>query len=81
MRPHGQQPLKELAEHRAPPHRPRVLGVGGIDGLPQEELQTTIPWVDFVVHKLLPVVIVIALAWLGNRRVARSTRPAPRVAV
>ena len=25
----------------------------------QEELQTTIPWVDFVVHKLVPAVIVI----------------------
>ena len=24
----------------------------------QEELQTTIPWVDFVVHKLMPVVLV-----------------------
>ena len=24
----------------------------------QEELQTTIPWVDFVVHKLMPIVIV-----------------------
>ena len=24
----------------------------------QEELQTTIPWVDFVVHKLMPVAIV-----------------------
>lgn len=24
----------------------------------QEELQTTIPWVDFVVHKLIPVVLV-----------------------
>ncbi len=118
----------------------------------QEELQTTIPWVDFVVHKLMPAVIVIdwlvdpprhrlplgvafawlayplawfaftlirgarvdwypypfvdvgahgygrvlvngiamavamavaalALAWLGNRRAARSTRGAPRVAV
>ncbi|MBA3401834.1 MAG: Pr6Pr family membrane protein [Actinobacteria bacterium] len=46
----------------------------------QEELQTTIPWVDFVVHKLLPVVLVVdwlldsprrrlpgwaALAWLS----------------
>ena len=118
----------------------------------QEELQTTIPWVDFVVHKLMPAVIVIdwlvdpprnrlrlafalawlayplvwfaytlirgasvdwypypfvdvaahgyrrvlvngiamavamglgalALAWLGNRRAARSARGAPRVAV
>lgn len=28
----------------------------------QEELQTTIPWVDFVVHKLMPVVLVVA--WL-----------------
>lgn len=25
----------------------------------QEELQTTIPWVDFVVHKLIPVVLVV----------------------
>jgi len=25
----------------------------------QEELQTTIPWVDFVVHKLMPVVLVV----------------------
>jgi phosphatidylserine synthase len=25
----------------------------------QEELQTTIPWVDFVVHKLMPVVVVV----------------------
>jgi hypothetical protein len=25
----------------------------------QEELQTTIPWVDFVVHKLVPAVVVI----------------------
>ena len=24
----------------------------------QEELQTTIPWVDFVVHKLMPIVLV-----------------------
>lgn len=24
----------------------------------QEELQTTIPWVDFVVHKLIPIVVV-----------------------
>ena len=24
----------------------------------QEELQTTVPWVDFVVHKLMPVVLV-----------------------
>ena len=24
----------------------------------QEELQTTIPWVDFVVHKLMPVALV-----------------------
>lgn len=46
----------------------------------QEELQTTIPWVDFVVHKLMPVVLVVdwlvdpprhrlpwwtALAWLA----------------
>jgi len=25
----------------------------------QEELQTTIPWVDFVVHKLMPIVLVV----------------------
>lgn len=25
----------------------------------QEELQTTIPWVDFVVHKLMPLVLVV----------------------
>ena len=25
----------------------------------QEELQTTVPWVDFVVHKLMPVVLVV----------------------
>ncbi len=25
----------------------------------QEELQTTIPWVDFVVHKLMPVVLIV----------------------
>jgi hypothetical protein len=25
----------------------------------QEELQTTIPWVDFIVHKLMPVVVVV----------------------
>lgn len=25
----------------------------------QEELQTTIPWVDFVVHKLIPIVLVV----------------------
>jgi hypothetical protein len=25
----------------------------------QEELQTAIPWVDFVVHKLMPVVLVV----------------------
>ncbi len=46
----------------------------------QEELQTTVPWVDFVVHKLMPVVLVVdwlidpprhrlprwaALAWLA----------------
>ncbi len=31
----------------------------------QEELQTTIPWVDFVVHKLMPVVLV--LDWLVER--------------
>jgi hypothetical protein len=28
----------------------------------QEELQTTVPWVDFVLHKLMPVVLV--LDWL-----------------
>jgi hypothetical protein len=39
------------------------LAVGGavfallLSGL-QEELQTTVPWVDFVVHKLIPIVIV-----------------------
>jgi len=31
----------------------------------QEELQTTIPWVDFVVHKLMPVVLVVD--WLVDR--------------
>jgi len=31
-----------------------ALLLGGL----QEELQTTIPWVDFVVHKLMPVVLV-----------------------
>lgn len=31
----------------------------------QEELQTTIPWVDFVVHKLMPVVLVVD--WLLDR--------------
>ena len=31
----------------------------------QEELQTTIPWVDFVVHKLMPVVLVAD--WLVDR--------------
>jgi len=31
----------------------------------QEELQTTIPWVDFVVHKLMPVVLVVD--WLIDR--------------
>ena len=30
----------------------------------QEELQTTIPWVDFVVHKLMPVVLVVD--WLTD---------------
>jgi hypothetical protein len=50
-----------------------------ISGL-QEELQTTVPWVDFVVHKLMPVVLVadwlldpprhrlprtVVLAWLA----------------
>jgi hypothetical protein len=25
----------------------------------QEELQTTIPWVDFVVHKLIPIILVV----------------------
>jgi hypothetical protein len=30
----------------------------------QEELQTTIPWVDFVVHKLMPVVLVAD--WLAD---------------
>src|SRR5262245_64486328 len=28
----------------------------------QEELQTTIPWVDFVLHKLMPAVV--AVDWL-----------------
>jgi hypothetical protein len=31
----------------------------------QEELQTTTPWVDFVVHKLMPVVLVVD--WLVDR--------------
>ena len=31
----------------------------------QEELQTTVPWVDFVVHKLMPVVLVVD--WLIDR--------------
>ena len=30
----------------------------------QQELQTTIPWVDFVVHKLMPVVLVAD--WLAD---------------
>ena len=30
----------------------------------QEDLQTTIPWVDFVVHKLMPVVLVAD--WLAD---------------
>ena len=40
----------------------------------QEELQTTIPWVDFVVHKLMPVVLVAD--WLldpPRHRLPRST--------
>jgi hypothetical protein len=31
----------------------------------QAELQTTVPWVDFVVHKLMPVVLVVD--WLLDR--------------
>ena len=40
----------------------------------QEELQTTIPWVDFVVHKLMPAAIVVD--WLVDpprHRLPRST--------
>ena len=60
----------------------------------QEELQTTIPWVDFVVHKLMPIVLVAdwlldpprhrlprwtVLAWLSYPSPGSATRsPAAR---
>ena len=42
----------------------------------QEELQTTIPWVDFVVHKLVPLVLVVD--WLLDPPMHRLS---PRVAI
>ena len=44
----------------------------------QEELQTTIPWVDFVVHKLMPVVMVVD--WLLDPPRHRLPRWAGRLA-
>ncbi len=54
----------------------------------QEELQTTIPWVDFVVHKLMPVVLVAdwlvdpprhRLPWWTVARLARISICVDRV--
>jgi hypothetical protein len=38
----------------------------------QEELQTTVPWVEFVVHKLMPVVLVVD--WLLDPPLHRLPR-------